>query len=226
MKVGMVSDGWVRDADRVDGFDASQTPGPNVIVPLNTSGVLDLSATSALINVYTVRRIDGNNLTSDYPLAVGEEVIYIWDTTKSTSLPLHISTSGGIYQIIINGRYNTSQDISLNLAPNNTSYSNAFTFTEVYALDGSSSPGAYSGGGSYFLFERLGSGGLAFMLCSTYTDRKFLIAEERISRYSNGGINVLLSSRWNDTTTAWTSLGTLLIDAANGTFYVLVRRLV
>ena len=38
MKVGMVSDGWVKDADTLDGFHASQTPAPNVIVPLNANG--------------------------------------------------------------------------------------------------------------------------------------------------------------------------------------------
>jgi len=38
MKVVMVSDGWVKDADRVDGFDASRTPTANTILPLNANG--------------------------------------------------------------------------------------------------------------------------------------------------------------------------------------------
>jgi len=35
-----------------------------------------------------------------------------------------------------------------------------------------------------------------------------------------------VAHRWNDTTTVWSSLGTLSIDAPNGVIYVSVRRLV
>jgi hypothetical protein len=64
-----------QNSDTVDGFHASLTPAPNVIVPLDASGVLDLSATYVKSNVYTFRRIDLTNATSDYMLQVGEEAI-------------------------------------------------------------------------------------------------------------------------------------------------------
>jgi hypothetical protein len=41
MKVGMVSDGWVRDADTVDGVHASQTPQANTIPVAGSTGKLD-----------------------------------------------------------------------------------------------------------------------------------------------------------------------------------------
>jgi hypothetical protein len=41
MKVGMVSDGWVKDADKVDGFHASQTPQANTIPVAGSTGKLD-----------------------------------------------------------------------------------------------------------------------------------------------------------------------------------------
>jgi len=214
-------------ADTVDGFHASLTPAPNVIVPLDGYGVLDLSASYVKSNVYTFRRINGNDLTSDYSLAVGEEVFYNWNTEWSLNLPLRIRTSGGIYQIIINAPYNTSKDCFMFLYPNNSAYSNAFTFSAIFCTDGVLTPRAYSAIHSFFEFERLGSGGLANILCSTYTDRKFLILKERITRYTeNGGEVLLISSRWNDTIVPWTSLGTLGVSSANGIIYVLIRRLV
>ncbi len=222
--VGMISGAGGSNADTVDGFHASPTPGANRIVPLNADGVLDLSATSALINVYTIRRINGDSLSSDYSLAVGEEAVYNWNTTSSLRKPLRIATSGGIYQILINAPFNTSADIGMHFYPNNTSYTNAFTMSEYYCLDGGP-VGGYSDTYSFLNFERLGSGGIAIAHCSTYTDRKFLNIVERITRYTNGGMGVTMAWRWNDTTTAWTSLGTLEVTSANGTIYVLVRRL-
>jgi len=126
------------NADKVDGFDASQTPAPNVIVPLNEDGILDLSATYVKSNVYTFRRVDLTNATSDYDLQLGEEAYYEWNTTVSTSLPLRIQVSGMLYEMIVVVPNRKTNAIGLVLYPNNTTYSSAFRRTVVYP-DGSSS---------------------------------------------------------------------------------------
>jgi hypothetical protein len=225
MNVGMVSSEGTGDADKVDGFHASLTPAPNVIVPLDSNGILDLSASSALINTYTIRRRDGNNLTSDYPLAIGEEVIYYWDTTESLNKPLRIATAEGIYLLIIVAPYQTTNDILCYLNPNNTTYSNAFTFTNVGWSDGSTGAGGESGTYSNFSLMNATSGGITICFISTFTRGKFLKGIQRITRYTNTGAEHHFGTRWNDTTTAWASLGTLTTSGANGAINVLVRRL-
>jgi len=213
------------NADMLDAFHASQTPAPNVIVPLNASGILDLSATSALINAYTIRRVNGDNLTADYSLAVGEEVIYKWNTTASLSKPLYIATNNGIFMMIIIAPYQTAAEILGYLNPNNTTYSNAFTHALAEFVDGGTGPGGGSGTYSNFSLANATSGGITVCFISTVTNSKFLIAIQRITKYPQGGAVHIFGSRWNDTTTAWTSLGTLTTSRANGTITVLIRRL-
>lgn len=215
----------VANANTVNNFPASLTPASNTIVPLNSSGILDLSSSYIKSSVYTIRRVDGGSLTSDYNLSVGEEAFYSWDTTASTSLNLHIASNGGIYQIIINGQYNTSADIGMYLYPNNTTYSNGFTYSYVYVIDTSNSVSGGYNTASYIPLSYLGSGGLGNIICSTYTNRKFLIVDLRTTYKDDGGKSMFITYRWSDTSTTWSSLGTLKVDSANGIIYVLVRRL-
>ena len=212
------------DADKLDTFHASLTPGPNIIVPLNASGVLDLSATSALINAYTIRRINGDNLTSDYPLAVGEEVFYTWDTTVSLSKLLRIATQEGFYEMEIVFPKNTV-NATLTLNPNNTTYSNAFTWGAVGIADGGSAGGG-TGTVSSFYFHKIGLNGFNRIFISTFTVNKICLCLQRgyNADVSTIAVHVICSS-WNETTTAWTSLGTLVAGAANGTARIRVRRL-
>ena len=93
-------------ADTVDGFHASLTPSPNVIVPLNTSGILDLSDTYIRSDVYTFRRVDLSNATSDYELRVGEEAIVRFNNQSLVPFRVAIQEPStplnpAIYNIII-----------------------------------------------------------------------------------------------------------------------------
>jgi hypothetical protein len=54
MKVGMVSDGWVKDADRVGGFPASQTSQANTIPVAGSTGKLDAGWLPAVGNLNMV----------------------------------------------------------------------------------------------------------------------------------------------------------------------------
>jgi len=214
------------NADKVDGFDVSQTPAPNVIVPLNASGILDLSSTYIRSNVYTFRRIDLTNATSDYDLQLGEEAYYVWDTTRSTLLPLRIRVSGILYEMIVVVPNRVLYPIHLALFPNNTSYSSAFQRTTIYPQ--------YDGGYAYnwkdtpngILYEQVGGGGMLISWLQTTTNNKgemhhMTIQHDTISL----SLHMQVAHKWLDTTTVWFSLGTLAIGASNGTLYVLVRRL-
>jgi hypothetical protein len=220
------STGKVNYADKVDGFDASQTPAPNVIVPLNSSGILDLSATYIKSSVYTFRRIDLTNATSDYMLQVGEEA-YI-SFSNATSVPLHIATQNGTRyecQLVCSNTGGTSgggNDV-VYLNPNNTTYSNAFKYTEVFLnANSSSASGAVATLSSFRI-------GFAFTV-SVFYITNFTQYKNIIGFYEIYGISCCypaihcFSTDWQDTSTAWTSLGTITFPQSTSG-YILVRRL-
>jgi hypothetical protein len=213
-------------ADTVDGFHASLMPAPNVIVPLNASGVLDLSGTYIKSSVYTFRRVDLTNATSDYPLAIGEEAIIYFDTTQSTTKALRVATSEGLYQMLIWARYDTSTNSFAFLYPNNQSYSNAFRAIALW-LDESTSTflGHDALNFSGFWLGRIIQGGLFVCYFSTYRLGKFMLAQQTVVGSVPYGRLQFWGHRWNDTTTSWTSLGTISTNARNGVLTILVRRL-
>jgi len=215
---------YANNADMVDGFHASLIPEPNTIVPLNANGILDLSATYVKSNVYTFRRVDLTNATSDYMLQVGEEAII--NFTNATSVPLRIATQSGTYyecHIICSNTGGTSGGVDSGcfLNPNNTTYSNAF----VYADLSRTSTGSYSG---YFTYS-------AFRCGFAFTNSTFYITN--FTQYKNVkgfcdvyGVSttypalLIFSTGWRDTTTPWTSLGTIVFPQSTSG-YILVRRL-
>jgi hypothetical protein len=219
--------GIAKNADMVDNYHASAIPGPATIPVLDSNAILYLPNTPAIITKhYTIRRIYGNDLTSDYPLARGEEVFYAWDTTASLSRPLYIATSDGIYQMIIVAPYQTGSDIDTYLNPNNTTYSSAFTRANIGYQDGNSGISVATATISNFHLHQITAGGIGVYYLSTYTTSKFCLYIIGGTRYSGGGHIEYVRVRWNNTTTAWTSLGTLTTSAANGTVYILIRRLI
>jgi hypothetical protein len=192
--------------------------------PLNQSGILDLSATYVKSNVYTFRRVDLTNASSDYTLQVGEEAYIKWDTSGSTSCNLHIATVEGLYLMIVIAPFQQSNDIYTSFYPNNTSYSNAFVYSNIASADGGS-VGSAKNTLSNMSLSQITSGGISECYFSTYTKAKFNIGYEKNSRNSQGGSIYLFGNQWQDTTTTWTSLGTITTSNANGVIYILVRRL-
>jgi hypothetical protein len=213
-------------ADTVDGFHASLTPAPFTLVPLNENGILDLSSTYIRSNVYTLRRVDLTNATSDYDLQLGEEAYYVWDTTRSTSLPLRIRVSGMLYEMIVVVPNRAPHSIYLGLFPNNTSYSSAFQRTTIYPQSDGGYVHNWKGISSYIFYEQVGGGGMLISWLQTTTNNKGEMHHMTIQHtdYSYSE-QMQVAHRWLDTTTVWFSLGTLVIGASNGTLYVLVRRL-
>lgn len=213
------------NADTVDGFDTSQTPAPNVIVPLDANGVLDLSATYVRSNVYTFRRVDLTNATSDYMLQVGEEAYISFSDTES--VPLRIETQSGTYyecHLVCSNTGGTSDGVKANiyLNPNNTTYSDSFVYAEVYRNSG----GEASNYVTYSAFKC----GYVFVssvfYITNFVQYKNVKGIFDTYGYSNGyPCLVIFSTDWRDTTTPWNSLGTIVFPQATSG-YIIVRRLV
>jgi hypothetical protein len=204
------------NADKVDGFDVSQTPAPNVIVPLNADGILDLSSTYIKSNVYTFRRVDLTDATSDYELKVGEEAIIRFNNQQIVSL--HIATrSGTVYEMIISESGQPAY-----LYPNNTAYPNQFASYRLYAFVESgnwrfSADGSTNLNGSAFVMFS----GLKRVLIINETGYKRLITQYTDASQYHHGISV---SFWLNPSIQWTSLGTLDLDWRS-TGFILIRRL-
>jgi hypothetical protein len=214
----------VANADKVDGFDASKTPAPNVIIPLNQNGILDLSASYVKSSVYTFRRIDLTNASSDYLLQVGEEA-YI-SFSNASSVALHIATQSGTYyefHLICSNAGGTSGGSSnpIYINPNNTTYSNAFNFVD-YNI-GTSSNGTVNTTYSAFRIGWAYSNSTCYI--TNYTQYKGIKGINDAYGISGSFPDlVIFSTDWNDTSTAWTSLGTVSFPQSSSG-YILVRRL-
>jgi hypothetical protein len=212
MNVGMVSSGSVQDVDKVDGFHASQTPAPNVIVPLNSNGILDLSATYVKSNVYTFRRVDLTNATSDYEVQVGEEAIRIFNNQQLVPLRVAIQEPSNplnpvIYNIAICIYQCSVNNLELVFYPNNTTYSGQIINT--FARGGDSGWVFVSETFDTFRFDTYYGTDYPPFFCNFYaiyygTSQQKLLHGTFITKASVG----VYSWIWNNTLTAWTSLGT------------------
>jgi len=220
------SSGGGGGTDMVDGFHASLTPAPNTIVPLDANGILDLSATYVKSNVYTFRRVDLTNATSDYMLQIGEEAII--NFSNATSVPLRIATQSGTHyelDLVLKNDIGTSSGLYYNmfLYPNNTTYNNAFVYRSILCNDNSMS--SETGNLSAFKIGYSLSNIKAYI--TNFTAMKTIKSlSVRWGVPSNTASIVVSSSGWVDTTTEWTSLGTITYSGylpISG--YILVRRL-
>jgi len=187
----------------------------------------DASASTNLQNTLTqsntvAGRVDLSNATSDYQLAVGEEAVI--NFTDATSVPLHIATQDGtVYQMFIlpSAGY---------LLPNNTSYSGQFSFGDWgYNSDGSSVQGQLSVSGSdAFQIGNATGKGSVLAIVYNFTNRKSLtyFHNADFTPVGGGGYSYRTgTSYWKNTSTPWTSLGTITFKwAVSG--QILVRRLV
>lgn len=223
-----ISNGTVNtnlNADKVDDFDASQTPAPNVIVPLDANGVLNLSATYVRSNVYTFRRVDLTNATSDYMLQVGEEAYISFSNT--TSVPLRIATQSGTYyecHVVCSNTGGTSGGTAapIFLNPNNTTYSSSFVFAQFFR-------NSQEIGSAYITYSAFRCG-WAFVSSVSYITNfvQYKNVKGILDVYGTSPeypAVAAFSTDWRNTTTPWTSLGTITFPQATSG-YIIVRRLV
>jgi len=169
-------------------------------------------------------RVDLTNATEDYLLKVGEEA-YISFNNVST-IPLRIATMSGTYyeMHLLNSNPGTNSNVlygGTRLLPNNTTYNNFHTSV------------IYRGGAQFSsfyntIFPGFSIGASFTVAIAWIINRKEYKNVRAISNpYGWSGYYPLyweVSTDWRDTTTEWTSLGTIVYPGlASGE--IIVRRL-
>ncbi len=176
-------------------------------------------------DVYTFRRVDLTNATSDYMLQVGEEAII--NFTNRTYVPLRVAlVEGGVYELF-------SPEIPQGslLYPNNIAYHSRFVFFRLcvywagpyYDVDYDDWTGPYyavnySGdmASGFYFFHGINR----VLIINNRSAKRMLMSYGDILERHIG----IAGCYWSDLTTQWTSLGTIRL-AWPISSYILVRRL-
>lgn len=130
------SDAIAPNADRVDGYHASQTSSPNTIPVADASGIIANAWLSNAIREFEnpVDPIAYYNQTGqDYPLQVGEVARYYIENV--TTYPLRIATSSPSIYLFYFATYNPINSTAsghITLLANNQNYSGAFKRRVLY----------------------------------------------------------------------------------------------
>lgn len=170
--------------------------------------------------------------TSDVFLPVGA-IVYL-TYSSATSIPVNVQTEEGIYEVEVYNTLNSSAiDGTAKWLPNNTStgtsFSNVLHYYDYQTSDSSGSAlwdGWKSMGSAEFKLW-MSSGNMSLKM-STFKDAKTLTERGVARRVINNTTSVRpLTSYgfWNDTTTDWTSLGTLECSTAL-TGKIIIRRII
>lgn len=224
---GNMGSGSGLNADKVDGFDASQTPTANTAVISTTNktinnGWLNNNVRAFENTIDTVAYYNANS--QDYDLQVGEVAKINFSSTQS--VPLRIKTgSGRAYNFYLlpsdTGRTSGGTLGGIFLNPNNTTYSDAFYFAEMSRVSSTFSS-IYSTFSSFRIAWEF-----SHMITQilNYTQIKSIISLTcsygDASSYPTASFS---TTNWRDTTTTWTSLGTVTFPQnSNGT--ILVHRI-
>jgi len=174
----------------------------NIFNELSRMGLLNVSHISDVVNL--------TGATTDYELQVGQ-IAYI-SFTDVTQVPLHIATPNNSYyelHVIPSNTGGTSggTDGNVYLYPNNTTYSGAFYSAEFWR-DASAMSSSYPQN-SAFVIGRAFSAITAWITNRTqYKNVRALLDYYGIS--NTWPAMRAISSDWRDTTTEWTSLGTIV----------------
>jgi hypothetical protein len=174
---------------------------------------------------------DNTSASSDYALAVGETAKITF--SAATSLPLHIATAQGEYELIVIGDASVapSNNNLTALTANNTNNSWIWgdIFNAPFSLTTGSTGNAPTGWvNSGVTGATIASAGTVIQVranISTFTKAKAVLSQAQILKTGSTPFQPEINnSFWNDTTTAWASLGTLTFPfAQNGT--VIIRRI-
>lgn len=165
--------------------------------------------------------IDVTNFSTDYPLRRGETAVVKY--SGATSVPLHIKTVDGVYEISIFAKSLATSPTNNNvyLSPNNTTYTNAIKSQHTDITGTSVTTG----------LETRSTFGLSYAgliqskhSISTDTLGKSILTQG-LFKYNSGAYQThIVNEYWDDTTTVWSSLGTITLPyAQSGT--ILIRRI-
>lgn len=180
----------------------------------------DLTAAALATMQSYLTPINNSGAASDLALGIGQSA-YV-DFTSATSIPLHIATGDNqLYEIEFESAVVGAANV-LALSPNNTTYAGALSL-----LGGDVSSAGSAGGGSATsgAFQMTWAG-TPYSVTATVSTKTTLKRMTGLSRDYNGttGYILMFEMAWNDTTTAWTSLGSLTCTSPI-TGRVYIRRL-
>lgn len=170
--------------------------------------------------------VDLTSASTDYMLDVGETATITY--TSATSVPLHVATVQGVYEIEL---VQPITDISFSsakgcdLLPNNTSIAAGSIIRLQERIDGTTL-GVSENSSSYTVMH-FGSYNPFFVkaVISTFTESK-VAKSECHGRESVNSFQVWkVSHIWNDSTTKWTSLGTIDLNIAQSG-KIIIRRII
>jgi hypothetical protein len=192
--------------------------------PISTPNVV--KDTPIISDVYSsCRTVDLTNATSDYMLKPCEEAIISFNNVAS--VPLHIATQNETYYemhiISSNGARSTATTTSYTtLYPNNKLYSGAFISNTVWKASNNE-------GSSNVIRDNGFIIGPGFVIATAYITNFTQYKGIRVHADSYGStyyfpLLYIVNSDWQDTTTPWTSLGTITFPQPTSGF-VLVKRL-
>jgi hypothetical protein len=196
-----------------------------VIRSSNSNALVNFSAGSKevfmTISSYTLNntKVDLSSATSDYTLSLGEEAVITY--TAQTSIPLHIATVPGVYRLEIFGipASTVNGDGNILLLPNNTTMTISSLHSDYYDSN-RPSPGTVSLTGFSLGAQNIKKSSHDIF---TTTANKFSTGKS-FARHSSVGMYVQEShSTTTDTTTAWTSLGTVVFVGAHSGSIVVKR---
>ena len=212
------------NASSVGGYTVSATPQPNTILPLNANAQFPYSVLPPGIGNSYANPVNLTSATADYLLEVGE-VAYI-SFSNATSVPLNIATENGTYyemDLVMSNSSGTTSGTSgwVLLNPNNTSYSSAFQDARVISYYGGSSSSVNDTDNGFVI-------GIAIVSTrahiTNFTQNKNTFSTYFLTGITSSPYIEVSACLWADTTTSWTSLGTITFPQASSGF-VLVRRL-
>ncbi|MEM1672469.1 MAG: hypothetical protein QXT86_10520 [Archaeoglobaceae archaeon] len=214
-----------KNADRVDGYHASQTPSANTIPVANALGVIANAWLSNAIRGFE-NPVDPiayyNSTGQDYPLAVGEVARYY--LSGSNSYPLRIATSSPsiyLFYFACANPINSGGSVGITILANNQNYSGAFKRRVLYENES---------GGPWIWRDDWGG----FSLCESYASGFGMLCNITVAKVSLSftinwfptsyiGNHKHILTSWHDTTTLWTSLGTIVTTSLHNIYLLIYR---
>lgn len=176
----------------------------------------------ATVSSPAIISLDG--LTSDYELQIGETAVLNY--SNATSVPLHVKTVEGEYKLSIQGDKTLTASTNGSgalLLPNNTTSSTFQTYQPYIKSDSNYGMVAFNSESGF----RIGQDIIEFSesIISTKTKGKGIFSKALTKNSTSVGVSMTPSGSWSDTTTPWTSLGTITFPSAQSG-KITIRRII
>ena len=155
----------------------------------------------------------------DHAMAIGETAYVTF--SSATSVPLNIACGNGqLYEVTIIGDRSVavSNNNTVTLSPNNTTYSSAILENRFYMSNGGTTGTSDNTMSTFQISEARAT--LSEIKISTFTVNKTVSVKYSMEQTSTKYV-AIATYIWNDTTTVWSSLGTVSLPyAQNGTIVI------